>query len=331
MGGVNSCESEKSVSTDDTTRKYGEVETLIVCPLCLSKFTDPRMLKCQHTFCFNCLKKHVQESEDSNSREIICPAAKCKQWIVSTKTLLSTSVDKWDSYFPKNITISKILEHLPEDEEYCDSHCDKLYEYFCETEKKLCCSTCVIEYHKKCDRICQVSEFTNNGNKFAAVCKNILAELKKSCGQTNTMLNQLNNNVRKLEQTRDKICKELEEFKREIIAVIETNQEAIKSEVNMILETKYNELDAVKNLEKRFLEYTEKLTHHKELKPLWKLKTLFIIDKFSAEDFHSLKTAQSKIKTIHIEFMIDKHKEIIVHKQLNNCVNHLLVAERPIY
>jgi hypothetical protein len=331
MGGVSSRETDKNIPNGDTTRNYREVETLIMCPMCLDKFTDPRMLKCQHTFCFDCLKNQVQAAEDSKLGDIICPAPNCKQWIVSTKALLSTSVDKWDSYFPKNITISKILEHLPDDEEYCDSHSDKLYEYFCETEKKLCCSTCVIEYHKKCDRICQVSEFTNNGNKFAAVCKNLLGELKKSRGQTNTMLNQLNNNVRKLEQTRDSIFQELEEFKREIIAVIETNQEAIKSEVDMILETKYEELEAVKKLEKKFTEYTEKLTNHKELKPLWKLKTLFIIDKFSAEEFQSMKTAQSKIKTIHIEFMVDKHKEMIVQKQLSNCVNHLLVVERPIY
>jgi len=32
------------------------------CPICLERFTDPKVLPCQHTFCRNCLQEFIQSN-----------------------------------------------------------------------------------------------------------------------------------------------------------------------------------------------------------------------------------------------------------------------------
>ncbi len=35
---------------------YSSIEDILQCPICLSRFDDPRALPCQHVFCYSCLK-----------------------------------------------------------------------------------------------------------------------------------------------------------------------------------------------------------------------------------------------------------------------------------
>lgn len=333
MGGVNSCGSSKGSDSAkaDSTRHQFHVESLVICSLCLQKFEDPRMLKCQHTFCFNCLKNHVKNVEESGAREITCPAPQCRKWLFPIKPLLSTAMDRWDTYFPKNITISKILENLPNDEEYCDVHTDKLYEYFCEQEMKLCCSTCVIHRHKKCNGICQISEFTEQPSKFASVSRTLLAELKKCRGQSHTVINQLKNNVQKLVQQRDVIFNDLEKFRLEIISELEKNEKAIKDEVNQLVDEKYEQIEIMEELEKKFTEYNDRISNHEKTEIKEKLRSLQIVDKFAAQDVVTLRSLQNKFKTVHIEYTLDKYKETQIKKQLGIIVGQYLVSERSVY
>ncbi|KAL4224289.1 hypothetical protein ACF0H5_017744 [Mactra antiquata] len=334
MGGVNSCGSASASEngTLDSTRKYLQIDSLIICPLCTKKYKDPRMLKCQHTFCYQCIKSHVYSIKQSGSHEVTCPLPQCRTWLLPAKTLLGISVDKWGTYFPKNITISKILENLPNDEEYCDVHEDKLYEYFCEDDRKLSCSTCVINYHKKCDNVRPISEFTDDPSKFEGVCKTLIADLKKSLGQSHTIINQLKNNVQKLEQQRDVIFNDLEKFRLEIINELDRNEKVIKEKVNELIDEKYEQVEILENLEGKFAEYMARISNHRTIEAREKLRSLQIVDKFTAQDVVMLKSIQTKFKTVNIEFVLDPHKETHVKKQLKNIVlDHFLVTERAVY
>src|SRR6218665_182502 len=46
------------------------------CCICLKTFTDPRMLPCIHTFCFQCLQEMVDKSDKKPGDEIQCPVCR---------------------------------------------------------------------------------------------------------------------------------------------------------------------------------------------------------------------------------------------------------------
>src|SRR6218665_2016485 len=53
------------------------------CCICLKTFTDPRMLPCIHTFCFQCLKELVDKSDKKPGDEIQCPMCR-KEFTLSS-------------------------------------------------------------------------------------------------------------------------------------------------------------------------------------------------------------------------------------------------------
>ncbi|XP_071787249.1 uncharacterized protein [Asterias amurensis] len=57
----------------ETTCKIRHVH--IECPICLSRFTDPKILDCLHNFCFNCLQE-LTDKQDPKTDIIICPMCK---------------------------------------------------------------------------------------------------------------------------------------------------------------------------------------------------------------------------------------------------------------
>jgi len=50
--------------------KFGD---MIDCPICLSAFTEPRILPCIHTFCFECLKRTLEVTQKKKGNKIPCP------------------------------------------------------------------------------------------------------------------------------------------------------------------------------------------------------------------------------------------------------------------
>src|ERR1700733_375234 len=53
------------------------------CPICMSSFTDPRMLPCIHTFCFECLKRTAETEQRKPGDKMPCPLCR-KDFIIST-------------------------------------------------------------------------------------------------------------------------------------------------------------------------------------------------------------------------------------------------------
>ncbi|XP_071786907.1 uncharacterized protein [Asterias amurensis] len=57
----------------ETTCKIRHVH--IECPICLSRFTDPKILDCLHSFCLKCLQELI-DKQDPKTDIIICPMCK---------------------------------------------------------------------------------------------------------------------------------------------------------------------------------------------------------------------------------------------------------------
>ncbi|XP_071795548.1 uncharacterized protein [Asterias amurensis] len=59
----------------ETTCKIRHVH--IECPICLTRFIDPKILDCQHSFCLKCLQE-LLDKHDPKTRFIICPVCREK-------------------------------------------------------------------------------------------------------------------------------------------------------------------------------------------------------------------------------------------------------------
>ena len=59
----------------------------IECPICCTRFTDPKILDCLHCFCLNCLEELVGK-QDLKTDNIVCPVCR-QETAVSDKGLSS--------------------------------------------------------------------------------------------------------------------------------------------------------------------------------------------------------------------------------------------------
>ena len=70
------------------------------CPICMSTFTDPRMLPCIHTFCFECLSLTGEADQKKPGDKIPCPLCR-KEFIIPEDGMHGV---------PKNFFMENLLE-----------------------------------------------------------------------------------------------------------------------------------------------------------------------------------------------------------------------------
>lgn len=110
------------------------------CPICFENMVgkDPRVLSCQHTFCFNCLKEY---SIRISRRKISCPECKSEQVIPNSnvnnlkKSIMLSRIKKLDSYDKETC-----LNHGKDASLLCLSH-----------DVGNLCTDCICKDHKECD------------------------------------------------------------------------------------------------------------------------------------------------------------------------------------
>ncbi|XP_065167422.1 tripartite motif-containing protein 2-like [Atheta coriaria] len=86
-------------------RRYESVialEELVECGICLSRLENPKMLACQHTFCYDCLKQMQQQTDEDY---IECPVCKQKSMVVNVDAL------------PSNIYLNNLITLLTNETE----------------------------------------------------------------------------------------------------------------------------------------------------------------------------------------------------------------------
>ena len=76
----------------------GAISLMLECPVCKERFSQPRVLPCQHTFCLHCLEKL---KEHHNTRESIpCPVCR------ATYHLSTAAIGD----LPKNIFAGNLID-----------------------------------------------------------------------------------------------------------------------------------------------------------------------------------------------------------------------------
>ena len=76
------------------TKFQAEVDKLLECSVCLEEFKQPKMLKCQHSFCFNPCLKNMSKKVGPNGGFLT--VLQCKEYMKHTKyQICSKSLSTW--------------------------------------------------------------------------------------------------------------------------------------------------------------------------------------------------------------------------------------------
>src|SRR6218665_3400105 len=88
---------------EDTPRKAeDQLRAITECPICMDVFTDPRVLPCIHSFCFECLRHTSEATQKKPEDKMPCPLCR-KEFIIPADGV--NGVQK--NFFVENLLVVK--------------------------------------------------------------------------------------------------------------------------------------------------------------------------------------------------------------------------------
>ncbi|XP_071804476.1 uncharacterized protein [Asterias amurensis] len=227
------------------------------CPICSGRFKQPKLLEYSHSFCLECLQQ-LRQNSPSTTR-LSCPV--CRQ-----ETLLKENgIDSMKTDF-KTISLIEAIEtketqlkqqqgkQVPSQEfvSKCSKHTGKDLILYCETCKKLICTTCIAKDH----RMHPVIELSEASDKSKQLASELLAEVKQSITTFTIAIQEIDRSRKTLDSmfaaTKVKISKKADEEIAKVAARIREEKQKLMQEAEQIYK------DRVKTLE------TARATNSKE-------------------------------------------------------------------
>ncbi|XP_062574813.1 E3 ubiquitin-protein ligase TRIM56-like [Saccostrea cucullata] len=88
---------------------FEDVKDITACPVCFDTFKTPRYIPCLHTFCQDCLHKHIVAamSKKASLMGFHCPI--CREFVPNPAKFAEP--EKWAEYFPKNPAVEFIIDN----------------------------------------------------------------------------------------------------------------------------------------------------------------------------------------------------------------------------
>lgn len=124
-------------------------ESYFQCSICVERFTNPKVLKCQHTFCKDCIHLYIMQEVQNvpGRRGIPCPL--CRTF---TETDTTTPPDQWAEQLVTNFPLMNMMNSVESKVRVskCEVH-GKHVEYMCRSHQKKICSDCAVFEHRSCD------------------------------------------------------------------------------------------------------------------------------------------------------------------------------------
>ena len=119
------------ISIDHTMATNSSTQSISSCELCSQRFSDPRMLPCLHSFCYNCLVKHF----DAEKSEHACPTCQ-EAFKVPGEKLEALPKDLRSSYVAE---VAEYEDMVSGKSEVCCERCGNSDESM---QFKFCCTCC---------------------------------------------------------------------------------------------------------------------------------------------------------------------------------------------
>ena len=142
------------MATPSSKEVLSKIGSHLTCAICLDRYTDPRALPCQHTYCKHCIE---EIPEEKGYHMIKCPS--CRKFYQLGKEGASALPKAF--HINSILEIKESLEKSSENESHpeCSRH-KKPKDIYCETCDELICYKCSREDHRdhQSDRACDLFE-----------------------------------------------------------------------------------------------------------------------------------------------------------------------------
>ena len=142
--------SRMAATTSRTTPLKRSLEEEIRCPLCLSIFTDPRRLPCEHVFCAKCLEAVIGKSRSrsrsrSRFRKLTCPVCRGEHQLSENEFPKACQVNRLIEMY-KGMAASSTKRVRSENKESvcCAIHITQPLALYCKTCKSNVCRDCAL-------------------------------------------------------------------------------------------------------------------------------------------------------------------------------------------
>ena len=190
-----------------------EFDDVIECPICIEKYTDPRVLPCGHTCCFKCINQYRGNRQPGQSMP--CPF--CRKEFTTLPSEL-----------PKNYSVTNILGKMKESGSavYCDQHADKKIKMYCSDCKTAICTMCAIKSHNGH----RFSDSDDLRKQMAYYVENVTAAIDKSRIMLWGVEKEERDFIGELEIIEDEVNKKAEQLKQ----LIEVHRKKLMNELSLM-------------------------------------------------------------------------------------------------
>lgn len=221
------------------------------CSICSGRFTQPKLLECSHSFCLECLQQ-LRQNSPSTTR-LSCPV--CRK-----ETLINENgIDDLKTDF-KSISLIEAIEtqetqliqqqgkQVPSQEfvSKCSKHTANNLILYCETCKKLICSTCIAKDH----RMHPVIELNEASDKSKQHATELLAEVTQSITTFTIAIQEIDTSRKTLDSmfaaTKEKITKKADEEIAKVAARIREEKQKLMQEAEQIYEDRVKTMQTVR-------------------------------------------------------------------------------------
>ncbi|XP_071804580.1 uncharacterized protein [Asterias amurensis] len=209
------------------------------CPICSGRFKQPKLLECSHSFCLECLQQ-LRQNSPSTTR-LSCPV--CRQ-----ETLINENgIDGLKTNFLALSLIGSIEtqetrlkqqqgKQVPSQEfvSKCSKHTGKDLIMYCETCKKLICTTCIAKDH----RMHPVIELNEASDKSKQHATELLAEVRQRIKTYNIAIQEIDMSRKTLDlmfaTTKEKISKKADQEIAKVATRIREEKQKLMQEAEQI-------------------------------------------------------------------------------------------------
>ncbi|WAR31345.1 TRIM9-like protein [Mya arenaria] len=188
----------------------------------LADLVDLHSLKLGTKSCDPCRRN--KKSAQVHSYCKICRDALCEPCALTHKGLRSCRNHKVLS----TAQFADAINSLKVEEEFCSLHDGKTMERYCYTHSQLCCSQCIVENHKHCERTVPVADAATKAKEVGEI-SSLDTALQKYREHVEIVLKDRSNLIRKLDNKKGKLMDEFINVKKHIISQLEKMERDLKT------------------------------------------------------------------------------------------------------
>lgn len=225
------------------TTSKDDLEEHLECSICLEKFTEPKVLTCQHIFCKQCLEGLVTRVRKRYRRYIIrCPVCREKSQVLNGDV----------ANLPSNYIINHLLDlRRTNSKPFCNKHEDEILKLFCLNCQQLICQDCALIDHRDHKYNFAKDVFPAEKEKIV----NAMLESKEKVLALQGSMGAFEEQKKSLDQNAREVDQKIDDFFNEVIQFLKGEKQRMKDELKGAVKTQKENIHAELSYFEASLEY----------------------------------------------------------------------------